>query len=109
MPKHVERVNVTGTPKSVQMTVPAGAKSGILVICGSHWNAYQIKFTDPTGAGIVSATKLHDAYGGAHANLHIVIYEVALKSGGAITVNNSSTGLIGSEDVYSGTSMVLLY
>ena len=89
----------------MKLTVPAGAKSGILVICGSFWNNYGIVFTDPTGSGIVSATKLHDAYSNDISNIHFVIYDVALKSGDInVTMSSNVPNATG-----GGASIVLLY
>lgn len=103
------RVDVTGVPQNLQITVPDSAKSGILILCGANWNTRKLFFSDPTGAGIVSAQKLHDAYGGAMANLHIVAYVVSLKSGGSITATVSPERTDTAMDPGSGTSMILLY
>ena len=97
------------------MTVPNGAKNGILILCGSFWNNYLVNFSEPSGDGIVSAVKFYEGYSNnstsnVYANIHIVIYTVAIKSGGTITATNSFvTEPNVNSDTMSSTSMVLLY
>lgn len=97
------------------MTVPSGAKSGILVLCGSFWGGpnHIVNFSEPSGDGIISVTKIYDGYPDSslpnlYANIHIATYAVSLKSGGSIAVRAAAEGNI---DLYKypTASMILLY
>lgn len=100
-PEKISRVSAT--TGNLEMTVPAGASSGILILCGAHWNSNQVTFSDPTGTGVVNLQKIHDAYNGTTSNTHIVIYIMELNPGGSITVKSSHN------DSHVGTTMVLQY
>ncbi len=107
LPKKVARVDKT--TGRLTMTVPAGAKSGILILCASYWNGEKIVFDAPSGDGIVSATKVHGAYisdSGLNtsANVNVVIYTVSLTSNGTITAENNYES-----NQHGGKSMILLY
>ena len=100
-PQNVLRTSAT--TGNLVMTVPEGITNGILILCGAHWNANQVTFSDPAGTGVVNLQKIHDVYNGTTSNIHIVIYIMALKPGGSMTVKSSHN------DSNVGKTMILQY
>lgn len=109
IPKNTVQVQNDGVfPKEFTITVPNDAKSGLLMLYGAGWNSVKVMFTEPTGDGIVAATKIYDAYTGRTGLIHMIIYQVSLRPSKPIVASagwNSTTGA----EVQGSANMQLLY